>query len=67
MCQSNVYLIDGDREELVQEDVAIVEIDGDRVAMKTLFGEPVSLSARIKEIDLMKHRIVLEKCGETGH
>ena len=61
MCQSNVYIIDGDREELVQEDVALVEIDGDRVAMKTLFGEPISLCARIKAIDLMKHRIVLER------
>ena len=65
MCQSTVYLIDGDREELIQEDVALVEIDGNRVEMKTLFGEPLSLAARIVEIDLMKHRIILEACSET--
>ena len=65
MCQSNVYLIEGEREELVQEDVALVHMDGGRVELKTLFGEPLSLDARIVEIDLMKHRIVLEKHGEA--
>lgn len=65
MCQSDVYALDGGREELLAEEVATVEVDGDRITMKTLFGEPVSLSARIVEIDLMKHRIVLEKCQKT--
>ena len=61
MCQSSIYVIDEDREELLLEEVALVEVEGDRVALKTLFGEPLSLCARIKEIDLMKHRIVLER------
>ena len=65
MCQSNVYLIEGDHEELVQEDVALVHMDGDRVELKSLFGEPLSLHARIVQIDLMKHRIVLEKRGDA--
>jgi predicted RNA-binding protein len=65
VCQSNVYLIEGEQEELLQEDVALVHMDGDRVELKTLFGEPLSLNARIVEIDLMKHRIVLEKRGDA--
>ncbi len=62
MCQSNAYLLDGGREELVLEDVALVEVGKDSVKMRTLFGEPVSFHARIREIDLTKNRIVLERC-----
>jgi predicted RNA-binding protein len=65
MCQSNAYLLDGGREELVLEDVALVEVGRDQVKMRTLFGEPVSLRARVREIDLTKNRIVLERCEEV--
>ena len=57
MCQSNVYLVDDDREELVSEEVAFVEVDGDRITMKTLFGEPRSVVGHITKIDLVKNRI----------
>ena len=66
MCQSNAYLSDGGREELILEDVALVEVERNLVRMRTLFGEPVSLRARIRQIDLTKNRIVLEKCEETA-
>ena len=61
MCQSSVYAISGDQEELILEEVASVEVDGDRVVMRPLFGEPLSLHARLREVDLMKHRIILER------
>lgn len=62
MCQSSVYAISGDREELILEEVASVEVEeGDKVVLRPLFGEPLSLHARLKEVDLMKHRIVLER------
>ena len=61
MCQSNVYAIDSGRQELLLEEVARLEIEGDEVTIEPLFGEPISLTARIKEIDLMKHRIVVER------
>ena len=61
MCQSNVYAIDSEQQELLIEEAVRLEIEGDEVIIEPLFGEPVSLSARIKEIDLMKHRIVVEK------
>ena len=61
MCQSNVYAIENDREELLMEEVAALDIDGDRITMRSLFGEPLSVLGRIKEVDLLKNRIVLEK------
>ena len=61
MCQSSVYTLEKGQEELVLEEVVWVEVDGNRVTLKSLFGEPLSLTARIKTVDLMKHRIILEK------
>lgn len=61
MCQSSIYAIDSGEQELLLEEVARVEIEGDEIILEPLFGERVSLTARIKEIDLMKHRILLER------
>ncbi len=61
MCQSNIYAIETGQQELILDEVARVEIQGDSITMERLFGERVSLTARIKEIDLMKHRILVER------
>lgn len=65
MCQSNAYLVDRGVEVLVLEDVAWVEVGEDQVTLRSLFGEPVAVCARIKEIDLIKNRIVLERIEEV--
>ena len=61
MCQSNLYAIDNGREELVLKEVARLKIKGDQLTIAPLLGAPISLAARVKEIDLMNHRIVVEK------
>jgi len=61
VCQSSVYIVDEGQEQLLLEEVALLEVKGDQVTLKTLFDEPASLLARVKEIDLVKHRIVLER------
>jgi predicted RNA-binding protein len=61
MCQSNVYAIEGGTERLLMEEVTAVVVDGDNVELTTLFGESLVLRARIKEVDLVKNRIVLER------
>ena len=66
MCQSNAYLMDGGREELILEDVALVEVDRNLVKMRTLFGEPVTLRARVLGIDLTKNKIFLARCEEVA-
>ncbi len=67
VCQSTVYVVHGEREELLMEDAARIEIDGDSIEMRSLFGEPMSLQARVMEIDLIKNRIILERrAGPSG-
>ncbi len=62
MCQSSVYFVKEDgREELIMEDVNIIKPEGDQILMVGLLGEKKQISARIKELQLVDHRIILEK------
>jgi predicted RNA-binding protein len=56
MCQATVYL----NRELVMRDVLIVEPIPEGVRLIALF-EPVQiLHATIRQIDLIKHKVILE-------
>jgi len=61
MCESNAYIKREDREELYLENVDIVRPEGNRVYMRSLFGEERFFDGRIKEISLVRHKIVLEE------
>ena len=60
MCESNVYLATSEGEQLVLADVTSIKPEGDGYRLANLFGEQVSLRGRIKDIDLLKHRVVFE-------
>jgi predicted RNA-binding protein len=60
MCESKVYLVTPTGEELVLEDVTSITPEGDGYRLVTLFGERRHVSGRIREIDLLKHRVTVE-------
>jgi predicted RNA-binding protein len=59
MCESNAYLLKDGDEELIMESVRFLQLDGDRVLLKSIFGEETSVEAALREMDLTSHRIVL--------
>ncbi|HPU02042.1 MAG: CooT family nickel-binding protein [Firmicutes bacterium] len=61
MCQSSVYLVKDGREELVMEDVSVIKPQGDELLLVGMLGEKKQIKARIKELQLMDHRILLEE------
>jgi len=60
MCLSKVYFDRGGKKEILLDEVASVVVDDGKLRLKTLFGEQQEISARIKEIDLVSHGILLE-------
>lgn len=61
MCEANVYLsTEEGGEELLLENVNIVvpKEDGE-LLLENIFGERKLLKARIKEMELVNHRIVI--------
>jgi predicted RNA-binding protein len=60
MCESNAYLIKEGKEELFLEDVAILRPEKEEIYLQNIFGEQKRIKARIKEMNLIDHRIILE-------
>jgi len=62
MCEANVYLIDKEgKEKLLLESVdKILPVDG-IVELENIFNQRKTVKAKIKEMALVEHRIVLEE------
>ena len=61
MCEANAYLYKEGGEELVLEDVSIVRPEKDEIYLQNIFGEQKRIRARVREMNLLDHRIILEE------
>jgi len=61
VCEANAYLLKGDKEELVLEGVDRVVPQEDGILLEDIFGKRKLVRARIKEMALVEHRIILEE------
>ena len=51
---------DTESEQSMLEDIAHIRINGDIVELETLLGEVKILQAKVKAVDFMNSRIILE-------
>ena len=61
MCEANAYILVDGKEEMLLADVDLLRPEGDGIFLRSAFGEQKTVSARIKELRLMDHKIILEK------
>ncbi|MDO9289264.1 MAG: CooT family nickel-binding protein [Thermodesulfovibrionales bacterium] len=61
MCDVNAYIFKDGKEELYLENVDVILPEHGKVLLKNLFGEQKVFEGTIKEISLLKHKIVMEK------
>jgi predicted RNA-binding protein len=62
MCESNVYLIDKNGEEkLLLESVDKIIPTDDSIYLENIFYQTKTVKAKIKEMQLVEHRIILEE------
>jgi len=59
MCETSVYVIEGDREVLLLQDVISIRPENGSLRMVNLFGEEKIVPGRIKQIDLLAHKILI--------
>jgi predicted RNA-binding protein len=65
MCESSVYLIDKNgKESLYFELVDKIVSDKNTIYLEDILGQKKTINARIKELALVNHRIVLEEIAE---
>ncbi|MHB1417022.1 MAG: CooT family nickel-binding protein [Chloroflexota bacterium] len=61
MCEATVFLAEEGAETKVMENVISMRPEDDQVLLADLLGEQKVVRARVKAVDFLRHRIVLEK------
>ena len=61
MCDLKAYVRNNDREELVLESVNLIRSEGGEVVLRNLFGEEKRVRGEVREVSLVKNRVVLEQ------
>ncbi len=59
MCQTTAYVIEGDREILLLQDVISITPEDGALHMVNLFGEEKIIPGKVKQIDLLAHKILI--------
>ena len=60
MCDLKAYVRNNDREELVLESVNLIRSEGGEVFLRNLFGEEKRVRGEVREVSLVRNRVVLE-------
>jgi predicted RNA-binding protein len=61
MCEANAYIYKDGKEELYLENVDIMKPEEGKIFFKNLFGEQKVFEGEIKEVSLLKHKILLQE------
>lgn len=61
MCEANAYLVKDGEEKIIMENVDILRPEEDGIYLQDIFGGQRTIKARIKEMNLVEHRILLEE------
>ncbi len=61
MCMASAYFDENGERELVLEDIAMIECDGKRIRIATLFGETKEIEGVIREVDFQNGAVILSR------
>jgi len=60
MCEAHAFILKDGEEEMFLESVDLVEIEGEKINLISIFGEQKTLRARLRLYDNTKRKIVFE-------
>ncbi len=61
MCEATVYLKGKSGQKKLMENVAIIKPEADNMVLVDLFGERREVRAKISEVKLVEHEVILEE------
>jgi len=61
MCEANAYIIKDGEEKLIMESVDILRPEKNGIYLQDIFGGQCTIKARIKEMNLVDHKILMEE------
>ena len=66
MCEASVFSVKDEKVKLVLADVEVLRPEGEFIFLKNIFGEQKRVKGRIREMNLVEHRILLDVEEATG-
>jgi len=63
MCLAKAYLGEPEEDEIILKDVASVKIDGEKLNLRSFFGEQREIEGTIREINFQSGKIIIEKAA----
>ncbi|MCB2145524.1 MAG: CooT family nickel-binding protein [Deltaproteobacteria bacterium] len=61
MCEANAYILKDGEESLLMESVDLVEPEADgTIRLVGIFGDQIVIKGKIKRMNLVDHRILIE-------
>lgn len=63
MCLSRAFIEDGSNKELLMADVTKLEISGDRLILKSLFGEQKEITGKLESVDFVANTMTVTKAA----
>lgn len=69
MCQMRIILKQGDREEVVLENAALLQVTAEGIMVNAMFEPPkLILGAAVSRIDFLENKVTMVKIGKpAGH
>jgi predicted RNA-binding protein len=61
MCEAAVFLVAQGTEKEVMKEVVTVEVKDDHLLLDDILGDRTELKGRIKNIDFLKHRVIVQE------
>jgi predicted RNA-binding protein len=61
MCDLKVYVTNQGKEEMLLEAVNLVRVEDGEVIVRNLFGEEKKVRGAVREVSLVKNRLVVEQ------
>jgi predicted RNA-binding protein len=61
MCEAAAFILRDGKEELFLESVDLLEPENGKIRLVNIFGEQKTITARIKRLSLVNHKIILEE------
>lgn len=59
MCQTTAYLFEDGEEKLLMNDVVSLVPKEGKIMLVNLFGEELTVTGRIRQMDLLSHKIFI--------
>lgn len=61
MCEATAYLMSNGKEKEIMRDVVMVDVQGKQLMFRDIIGNEKKLQATIKKVDLLHHKVTVEK------